>query len=215
MREPPARCQAPSPPAPIDARKKGMTTAARPTDLGPLNGAALAAALRRWRVINRVKQAAAAERLGVAQSTVSRWEAGRQPIDPGEARRLLALVAARPDSAADAALAMLVRESRRAVHLVCDTSHRLLAFSPARAASFGVDAAGLIGRSLWRFSPPELIAVEAALPAAGWYDAPCPAPIEFETGCNRSRVVPIRPSRCRWTRMTLSDGSAVRLVETL
>lgn len=32
--------------------------------------------LRRWRVINRVKQAALAEELGVSQATVSRWESG-------------------------------------------------------------------------------------------------------------------------------------------
>lgn len=198
-----------------EASGEAAGEAALPGDAGPLDGAALRNALRRWRLLHRVKQAHAAERLGVAQSTISRWEDGTLAIDPAAARRIEALVAARLSDAADAALKRLIEESPRAIHLVCDASHRLLAFSPQRGASFGVAGAALLGRSLWRYSTPELMAAEAALAARGWHDALAPAPVEFDTGDNGATLVPIRPSRCRWTRMTLSDGAKARLVETL
>jgi transcriptional regulator with XRE-family HTH domain len=182
---------------------------------GPLAPPALCHALRRWRLLHRVKQDHAAELLGVSQSSVSRWESGRQTMEPAEARKVEALVAARLTSAADAALGVLIRESARAVHLVCDTSHRLLASSPSRAASFGVAESELTGRSLWRYSTSQLIAQEARLDSLDWYGALAPDPVEFDTGDNNSSVVPIRASRCRWTRMTLSDGTSIRMVETL
>jgi transcriptional regulator with XRE-family HTH domain len=175
----------------------------------------LGAALRRWRLLHRVKQAHAAELFGVAQSTISRWEAGRQAMEPGEQAKVEAVVAARLDTAADRALAALVTESPRAVHLVCDLTHRLLALSSARASEFGVPTRALIGRSLRRYATAEIVATDEALAERGWHDAPAPLPVEFETGANRSRIVPIRPSRCRWTRLLLSDGTPARLVETL
>ena len=49
----------------------------------------------------------------------------------------------------------------------------------------------------------------------GWRDGMAPPSLEFATGANGSALVPIRPGRCRWTRLVLSDGSAARLVETL
>ena len=176
---------------------------------------ALGPALRRWRLLHRVKQAHAAELFGVAQSTISRWESGRQAMEPKEQAKVEAIVGTRLDAAADRVLAGLVCESPRAVHLICDLTHRLLACSPQRARQFGVPESDLIGRSLWRFATPELIAVEATLAGRGWHDLPAPAPIEFDTGDNRSRIVRIRQSRCRWTRLLLSDGSPARLVETL
>ena len=182
---------------------------------GPLERKALAAALRRWRLLHRVKQSHAAELLRVSQSTISRWEEGRQRIEVGEARKIEALVAVRLNSSGDAALRELVRESSREIHLICDVSHRLLSCSRSREASFSIHAADLMNQSLWRFSTRQVMEQEALLEAVGWHDSFAPAPVEFETGDNGVAVVPIRPSRCRWTRMTLSDGSAVRLVETL
>ena len=44
----------------------------------------LGAALRRWRVLRRIKQQHAGELLGVSQASVSRWENGRQLPDPDE-----------------------------------------------------------------------------------------------------------------------------------
>jgi transcriptional regulator with XRE-family HTH domain len=192
-----------------------MTSYPPALDSGPLDTGALRHALRRWRVLHRVKQADAAARLGVAQSTISRWESGAIPIEPADARRVEALVAARLSAAADAVLAGLVGESPRAVHLVCDTSHRLLACSTLRASSFSVPAGELMGRSLWRFSTPELAVEEERLGEVGWRELAVPPPVVFETGDNGSALVPIRPSRCRWTRLALADGTAVRLVETL
>lgn len=175
----------------------------------------LGAALRRWRALHRVKQAHAADIFGVAQSTISRWESGVQEMETAERRRVEDVLAARLEGPAERALARLIEESRRPVHLVCDISHRLLALSPARAQEFAAGGLELKNQSLWPFITAELAATEAGLEAAGWYDLPVPPAIEAETGANCSAVVPIRPGRCRWTRLLLSDGSAARLVETI
>lgn len=175
----------------------------------------LGRALRRWRILHAVKQAHAAELLGVTQSTISRWERGLQEMEPAERRKVEPMVSARLDAAADRALARLVETSSRPIHLVCDLTHRLLAVSPARAGEFNVSAIGLIGESLWPFITEELAETEASLKDLGWYDLSLPPDVEAETGANGSEIVPIRPSRCRWTRIVLSDGAAARLVETI
>jgi transcriptional regulator with XRE-family HTH domain len=131
---------------------------------------ALGPALRRWRLLHRVKQAHAAELFGVAQSTISRWESGLQAMEPAEQAKVEAVVGARFDAAADRVLAALICESPRAVHLICDLTHRLLACSSRRAEQFGVPQSELIGRSLWRFAPPKLVAVEGTLAGRGWYE---------------------------------------------
>lgn len=172
-------------------------------------------ALRRWRLLHRVKQNHAAELFNVTQSTISRWESGVQAIDPAAHKRLEQLLAARLDAAADQVLARLVRESPRPIHLICDLTHRLLACSSARAAEFTLPVSELLGRSLWRFATPEIIGKELALDESGWRETCAPAALEFTTGNNHSALVPISQSRCRWTRIPLSDGTAARLVETL
>lgn len=188
------------------------------TDQDALPGAPLAPrlgpALKTWRLLRRMKQSHAAELLGVSQATVSRWESGTQEPVGAQAERLAALMAAHLDSDADRALASLVRHSSDAVHLVCDTTHKLLAASPARAAAWKVDVDELCGTSLWRFASAEIVAAEARLGAARWFEPLAPA-VELVTGANVSEIVPIRPSRMRWTRMRLADGSFARLVETL
>lgn len=176
---------------------------------------ALGSALRRWRLVHRVKQAYAAERLGVAQSTISRWESGLQAMSPVERCAIEQIVAARLDNAADRVLAGLVTDAPRAVHLICDHSHRLLACSRSRAREFGIDGSVLLGASLLRFATDELATADDHLEEVGWYDQAMPEPQVIDTGRNRSRLVPIRPGKCRWTRFILSDGAAVRLVETL
>lgn len=177
--------------------------------------AGLGTALRRWRLLHRVKQDHAARLFGVAQSTVSRWESGVQAMSAQEQARLEQLLGARLDSAADQALARLVQGSRQAVHLVCDLSHRLLACSPARASEFAIPLSQLMGRSLWRFSSEAIMQRETTLQGLGWREQLAPPALEFDTGTNRSRLVPISAGRCRWTRLILADGSAARLVETL
>lgn len=175
----------------------------------------LGLALRRWRLLHRVKQQHAAELFGVAQSSISRWENGQQAMEPTERARLEQLLAANLSAAADQALARLVNDSPRAVHLVCDLTHRLLACSPARAGQFGVPLSELLGQSLWGFCTEEITRKEAALDDLGWREVLAPPSVEFFSGHNDSAIVPIAPSQCRWTRLNLSDGNAVRLVETL
>lgn len=175
----------------------------------------LGVALRRWRILHGIKQAHAAEIFGVTQSTISRWEAGLQEMEPPERAKVESLVSAKIASSADKVLATLVSESDRNLHLICDITHKLLAVSPKRASEFATPAAELLGKSLWRFATEEIRAQESSLPQCGWYDSSSPLPVEFETGPNNSPVVPIWRSRCRWTRLMLSDGTPARLVETV
>ncbi|MCB2256443.1 helix-turn-helix domain-containing protein [Pseudomonas chlororaphis] len=175
----------------------------------------LGVALRRWRLLHRVKQEHAAQLFKVAQSTISRWENGVQAMEPPDQARLEQLLAARLHAAADQALARLVNDNPRPVHLVCDLTHRLLACSPARAAQFSVPLGELMGESLWRFCTAEIVRQEAALDDLGWRSLLAPPSLEFVSGANDCAIVPIHQSLCRWTRLTLSDGTAARLVETL
>lgn len=177
--------------------------------------AVLGAALRRWRLLHRVKQTVAADLLGVAQATISRWERGSQSMQPAERARVEALVSARLATAADRVLAGLIEDAARPVHLVCDHTHRLLACSRMRARELGRDSSQLLGKPLLRFATEPLLTVEQGLAARGWYDLAAPEPVVFATGRNRSLLVPIRESVCRWTRLILSDGTAARLVETI
>lgn len=124
----------------------------------PLPSSSLGPALRRWRLLHRVKQTHAAELLGVAQSTISRWESGTQALLVEERARLERLLGARLEAAADQALARLVEANPQPVHLICDLTHRLLACSPARAAQFGVPLGELLDRSLWPYCSEEILA---------------------------------------------------------
>jgi transcriptional regulator with XRE-family HTH domain len=175
----------------------------------------LGTALKRWRALNRVKQTHAAELFGVAQSTVSRWEAGTQEMDPVQRARVENVVHAKLSSSGDIALRRLVEGSGSGSHLICDSTHRLLAISSSRRREFGPSADDLLGRPLWHFMTEELARSEQALGSVGWYDLASPPSIVSETGSNDSDIVPIKPGRCRWTRLILCEGAAVRLIETI
>lgn len=98
---------------------------------------------------------------------------------------------------------------------MCDYSHRLLALSAMRRREFGIDADELMGRSLWPFITEELAKIETSLEAQGWFDLASPPSLVAFTGANCSDIVPIIRSHCRLTRLILSDGAPVRLIETL
>lgn len=174
----------------------------------------LGRSLRLWRSLRRLKQGAVAAELGVSQTTVSRWEAGTAAPSFDEQQTLRRLMAARLDSAADFELGRLVERAPVAIHLICDLSHRLLAMSSARERDCRLPRAELIGRALWCYATPEIVAQEGRLDALGWFE-PAPAAVEFDTGAAVEQDMPILPSRMRWVRLQLSDGSFVRLTETL
>lgn len=170
--------------------------------------------LRRLRLLQQMKQADLAARLGVTQTTVSRWERDALAMTAEQQAAAWALLAARPDPAQDAALRRLVESSTAKVHLICDRTHRLLAASPARRAEWRVDAAEVIGRSLLRYASPAILAAETSLAARGWHEGMSNR-LVVETGPNSDPVIPIAPGRVLWERLTLADGSAGRLVTTL
>lgn len=171
-------------------------------------------ALRRFRRLNAIKQGHFAELLGVSQASVSRWESGTHEPETIHRDKIVELISAQTGGDADAALKRLVETSTQAVHLVCDATHRLLAASPARAASWQAGAQGWIGTSLWRFATTEIVGAEAGLDAAGWFDRPFQT-LDVRTGGNGSAEIPVRAGTMRWETIPLSDGRTGRLTTTL
>lgn len=170
--------------------------------------------LRQWRAIRRCKQSHIAEMLGVSQATISRWESGAHRPDEAERADLIALLQARLTTAADLQLARLIQSSTLPVHLVCDLTHRLLACSTARAAQLHRDVAEMLDVSLWPAATSEIRSAESDLGRLGWYEGAVLCH-ESHTRARSGELVDIRAGRFRWTRWRLSDGSFVRLVETL
>jgi transcriptional regulator with XRE-family HTH domain len=171
-------------------------------------------ALRRFRRLNAVKQSAVAELLGVSQGCVSRWEGGVHRPDAGQRERIVRLISASAGEDRDSALKRLVEGSGRPVHLICDSTHTLLAASRSRAASWGVDVSELVGRSLWPFASPEIEAAEAGLAACGWFERPYQC-LELSTGDNGRSDVPVPAGRVLWETVPLADGRVGRLTTTI
>lgn len=174
----------------------------------------LGRALRRFRLLNGIKQGDVAERLAVTQASVSRWESGAHLPEAAMRDRILAMIAAHAGNDGDAALRRLIESSTAPVHLVCDATHRLLAASPARTEGWGSSADSFLGRSLWRFASPEIVAAEESLAYRGWYDRPFQR-LEFHTGHNGSAVIAVLPSRMRWETVPLADGRIGRITTTI
>ena len=161
-----------------------------------------------------MKQGYAAELLKVSQSTISRWESGELDPDADHRSRIENLIRANSSFDADAALKRLILTSSQAVHLVCDATHELLVASPARSASWRIDPADFVGRSLWRFASPEIQQAEVAIEGLGWFEQPFQS-YRFETSHNHSDEIPVYPSLMQWETLPLSDGRIGRLTTTL
>jgi transcriptional regulator with XRE-family HTH domain len=174
----------------------------------------LGRALRRFRRLHGIKQSRLAESLCVSQGSVSRWESGTHEPEGLYRERILEMVAARVSEAGDAALTRLVTSSPHPVHLVCDTTHQLLAASPARVATWRAAANDVLGQSLWRFASPDIVTAEESLEARGWFDRPFQR-FEFYTGANTGKSVIIEPGMMLWETMPLADGRVGRLTTTL
>ncbi len=173
----------------------------------------LGRAFRRQRRLRGMKQAHAAELLGVSQSTVSRWERGGQAPSPEAAEALARLIAA--PAIADLPLKRLVEGALSPTHLVDDVSHALLAASPARAARWRGSPAELAGRSLWPYASEAIQAMESRLGELGWHE-PAASALAFRTDANAGDgPVPILPGLVLWERIALADGREGRLVTTV
>ena len=159
-----------------------------------------------------MKQAHAAELLGVTQPTISRIERGELKPTGILRHRLLELVSARIHPARDAALRRLIEGSANPVHLVCDLTHRLLAASSPREREWRRDAAELRGQPLWRYASDAIRAAEARLPSLGWGERDGAHVLTFTTGANGVDELRIVPGLLVWERILLSDGSPARLV---
>ncbi|MBG6201079.1 transcriptional regulator with XRE-family HTH domain [Labrenzia sp. EL_13] len=180
-----------------------IDTAVLQSSLGP--------SLRRWRVLNRVKQHALAEDLGVSQSRISRWESGRSEPDDRARRKITRLLRARPETASDRALLDLVTQASTPVHLVCDLTHRLLAASPKRVRLWHVPVSELMDRPLWQFASESIRRIEHQLEDKGWFE-PCGVDIVYRTERAEFTELTIPKSDIRISRLALSDGRFARLV---
>jgi transcriptional regulator with XRE-family HTH domain len=161
----------------------------------------LGRALRRFRVLNGIKQGDVADRLAVTQASVSRWESGAHLPEPAMRDRILAMIAAHAGNDADSALRRLIESSTAPVHLVCDAGW------PGGAEAF-------LDRSLWAFASPEIVAAEEGLADRGWYDRPFQR-LEFRTGHNGNPLIAVLPSMMRWETVPLADGRIGRITTTL
>lgn len=171
--------------------------------------------LKRARALRRWKQQAVADLAGVAQTTVSRWEAGAIEPSPEQLRRLGPILTPVADLARDSGLKRLVVSSPLAVHLICDLTHRLLAASPAREAEWLVPASDLHGEPLFPFATDEIRAAEARLDNIGWFADAATGAVLWVRGRERASAIRMATGFCVWERLTLNDGSPVRLVTTL
>ena len=171
--------------------------------------------LRRLRAVRRIKQQTVAEIAGVTQATVSRWESGALIPTPGQMGRLQPLIDTAEDLRHDRGLRRLVETSPLAVHLVCDLTHRLLAASPLREAEWRRSADTLSGQSLFRFATEEIRHAEARLDGLGWFEGQVPGAVFWTSAGAPDETLRIQEGYCIWERLSLNDGSPVRLVTTL
>lgn len=176
---------------------------AQSNNLGP--------SLRRWRVLNRVKQEALARDLGVSQTRISRWESGQSQPDTPSQRKIVSLLNARVETASDRALLDLVTQAAQPMHLVCDLTHKLLAVSPSRALDWHLPVSDLLDRPLWPFASPSIREVERTLVDHGWFEPQAPD-ITYFTEHAAFPEITIPESHIRISRLPLSNGSFARLV---
>ncbi|RWX15632.1 XRE family transcriptional regulator [Rhizobium hidalgonense] len=170
--------------------------------------------IRRMRLLRSMKQQHLAELLGINQATVSRWEQDQLSLSPQQAVRLERIFSSSQHAAADTSLKRLVEDSVRPVHLICDVSHRLLSASRPRQAEWRAPLAAFLGRSLFSYASAEIAATEQSLDERGWHEGRLLS-LTFETSANDDASMPIAAGRVTWERITLSDGSAGRLVTTV
>ena len=171
----------------------------------------LGPSLRRWRVLNRIKQETLARDLGVSQARVSRWESGRGQPDGQHLLKITQLLRARPETAADRALVELVSHSADPVHLVCDLTHRLLAMSSGREQEWRAPVSEFLNRPLWRFATQGIMDAERSLAGLGWFEPDSPD-VLYRTERVEHPEMTIPESLVRISRLPLSDGSFARLV---
>ena len=169
----------------------------------------------RWlRHMRGLKQSVVAEWAGVTQTTISRWERGDLRPEPGAVQGVLDLLGGNTASLVDKPLSRLIETSGLPVHLIDDSTHRLLAASPGREREWGRSASELIGQSLWCFATVNIQEAEAALTDCGWWQNRVPHQIVFSTEAGDAGLC-IRPQIMSWDRLYLADGTPARLCTTI
>ena len=169
--------------------------------------------IRRLRQLRGMKQSHLAERLGVAQTTVSRWESGAWKLSPEDLARVLERLQGAPS--ADAALRRLIEASPLATHLIHDIDHRLIAASPARDRQWRGAAREHIGRPLWRYATRAIVAAEAELENRGWWELAAPESVQIVTEAGGGEDIRVVAGAMVWERVWLSDGTPGRLCTSL
>jgi transcriptional regulator with XRE-family HTH domain len=172
-----------------------------------------AALFKRVRQQCGLKQSHVAELLGVTQATISRWERGELNIRPEHIECLHKCTSIAP-SLTDCHIKRLIRNSLSPIHLICDTTHQLLAASPARLQEWGRQSSELCGQSLWQFATDEIKEAEHRLSCIGWCNGLTRSAVTYTGGCEE-RGLRILPGWLLWERIPLGDGGVGRLVTTI
>ena len=170
----------------------------------------LGGALKRWRVLNAIKQDALAEHFGVSQVTISRWERGAFP-EQRYVPAIQKLIEARPTNQSDRALTRLVETSTEPFFLICDVTHKLLAASPRRAQEWHQPIEDLLGMSLWRYATEEIDRVEQEMYLTGWFEDPNSERFFYTSHADYDEIS-ITAGHRKVVRVPLSDGGFARLV---
>ncbi len=169
--------------------------------------------IRRLRQLRGMKQSHLAEHLGVAQTTVSRWESGAWKLSPEDLARVLEALQGMPSG--DIALRRLIEASPLATHLIHDIDHRLIAASPTRDRQWCGAASEHIGRPLWRYATPAIMTAEAELESRGWWELAAPEAVQVVTEAGEGEDIRVVAGAMVWERVWLSDGTPGRLCTSL
>ena len=90
-----------------------------------------------------------------------------------------------------------------------------VAASDAREAEWLVPASDLQGEPLFRFATDEIREAERRLDGIGWFADAATTAVLWVRGRERDAAIRMATGHCVWERLTLNDGSPVRLVTTL
>ena len=170
--------------------------------------------LRRLRRLTGMKQSHLAELAGVTQATVSRWESGTHQPTPEQAVKLLPLLEARLDPAADAMLKRLVESSSLRVHLVCELLTGCWRYQRRGGRNGGTMRPAFMARRCGRSH--RVGFRRARLDCRNWAGMSlrrCRSP--GWTDFNYPGVIRMGPGMWLWERMQISDGRFVRLVTSM
>jgi len=167
--------------------------------------------LRRSRRQFEMKQLHLADELGVSQVMISKWETGAEIPCKKHKRKLYHFFSSCHPTFPDHLMKSLVESSKMYTHLMCDTSHVLLAASESRESEWQRSASELVGEILCQNLPQDILSAEEK-----YLHIPIHQRIgrvfSVKTIGRKEGNYNIAPTLMHWESFHLADGQTVRLV---